>query len=333
MSPKQRKALQYVVFLVLGVLMLYYALRDIDMPSLLIQLRKTRIFYVIMIVAMGLLSFYFRAQRWKLMLDTLGKPVRVFNVTLAICIGYFVNLVTPRLGEIARCGIINRYEGVKIDKAAGTMVLERFVDLLTLILLLVFALIFNAREFMLMFGDDLKKYDGQSLIVAVIAILVGGVLLYFFMRWFLRYLKNNTAGWSQKLYSILENIKAGVTSLRQMRSKGGFLMYTVLLWGAYLLMVYFGFKAVPGCEHLGMGAALLVLIFGSVGMIITPGGIGAYQLIVQNTLIKIYGIDPTLASGFALLSWALQTILIIFAGAVSWFILPIYNNSKENAPS
>ncbi len=333
MSPKQKKNLQYLIFLVLGVVMLYYALRDIDMPSLMTQLRKTRPFYVLMIVAMGIGSFYFRGLRWKLMLDTLGTHTRVQNVTMAVCIGYFVNLVTPRLGEIARCGIITQYEGIKLEKVAGTMVLERFVDLLTLVLLLVVALLFNAREFMLMFGDDLEQYDTQTVLMGAISLVVGGVLFYFIIKRLIAWLKRNPASWAQRLYSIMDNIRAGVTSLREMRSKSAFLFYTLLLWGSYLMMVYFGFRAVPGCEHLGIGAALLVLIFGSVGMIITPGGIGAYQLIVQNTLIKIYGIDPTLASGFALLSWALQTILIIFAGAVSWFVLPVYNNAIKDDTS
>ncbi len=319
------------MFLVLGVAMLYYALKDIDLDVLLSQLYKTRPFYVAMIVVMGIGSFYFRAFRWKLMLDTLGHRVRVQNVTMAVCIGYFVNLVTPRLGEIARCGIITRYEGTKLEKVAGTMVLERFVDLLTLLLLLIFALIFNAREFMLMFGDELEHYDTQTVISLIVGGLVMLALFYFLYKKLVKWLQNNNAPWAQKLYGIIENVKAGITSLRQMRSKSGFLAYTVLLWGSYLMMVYFGFKAVPGCEHLGIGAALLVLIFGSVGMIITPGGIGAYQLIVQNTLIKIYGIDPTLASSFALLSWALQTLLIIFAGAVAWFVLPLYNEKQNDA--
>ncbi len=330
MSDKQKKTLQYVIFVILGVVMLYYALHDINTQELMIQLRKTRLSYVFWITCMGLLSFYFRAARWKLMLDTFGRKVNVTNVTLSIAIGYFVNLVTPRLGEIARCGIVTQYEKISLEKVAGTMVLERLVDLVSLIVLLIFALLFNFDEFMLMFGDDVSKYDSTFFIklsATVIVAVVVGVVLW---RWLISWLQNQDSKLSKRVFEILENIKSGVFSIVRMQNRSMFLVYTVLLWGAYLMMVYFGFKAVPGLEWLGLDAALLVLIFGSVGMIITPGGIGAYQLIVQNTLVKIYGIYETQASSFALLSWALQTLVIILSGAVSWFLLPFLNRKKTD---
>ncbi len=329
MTKKNKNLLQYFLFLVLGIVMLYFSLRDIDFDILWDQLLQTRPFYVFMIVVTGVISFVVRAARWKLLIEATDEKSSLVNLSMAVCIGYLVNIVTPRLGEIARCGIIHRYDKISLEKLAGTVVVDRVMDMILLLLMTLLMIVFNTDDFLKMFGTEIENMNPAQILKSIALVILAVLVVIQVWKWLARYLRKKNPTLLEKINRSLGNIREGLLSVRKIKNMWAFVTYTLLLWGCYLLMVYWGFLAYPGMAELGLAEALTVLVFGSFGMIITPGGIGAYQLIVQNVLHTLYNIPVNNAGGFSLLSWTLQTLIMVVTGVFSMIMLPVVNRIKD----
>lgn len=314
--------LQYVVFFGLGALLIwwqYNQLTPADRSDIAGSFEKVkdRIWLIIPVLIIGFLSHFFRALRWKLLLAPLKLRPTNTNITLAVLIGYLVNLLVPRMGEVARCTVLAKYEHEPVDKIVGTIVAERSFDMVCLILVTILAFVLQidiAKEYV---GEQLGKFSPGA---GAIALTVGGLAL-FVMLLILIFRKTRKT----KFGHFLSNIGYGILSIKFMHRKGLFLLYTFLIWFCYLSLVYIGFLAVDATAHLGWLPALSVLVFGSLGMIVTPGGIGAYPPAVQLVLVRLYSIKSSYALAFGWVSWMAQTAIILVLGLLSLLLLPIYN--------
>src|SRR5215510_13832439 len=101
----------------------------------------------------------------------------------------------------------------------------------------------------------------------------------------------------------------GVRSIFKLEKRWLFLFYTCMIWGCYIFMLVLGFWSMPFTQHLSVLAALVVLIFGSIGMIVTQGGIGAYPVLVGSVLTR-YGLDEPSGLAFGWVSWIVQTLIV-----------------------
>ncbi len=314
--------LQYVVFFGLGALLIwwqYNQLTPADRNDIVGSFEKVkdRIWLIIPVLVIGFLSHFFRALRWKLLLAPLKLRPTHTNITLAVLIGYLVNLLVPRMGEVARCTVLAKYEHEPVDKIVGTIVAERSFDMVCLILVTILAFVLQidvAREYV---GEQLGKFSPGA---GAIALTVGGLVLFVVLLIVIFRKTRKT-----KFGHFLSNIGYGILSIKFMHRKGLFLFYTFLIWFCYLSLVYIGFLAVDATAHLGWLPALSVLVFGSLGMIVTPGGIGAYPPAVQLVLVRLYSIKSSYALAFGWVSWMAQTAIILVLGLLSLLLLPIYN--------
>jgi hypothetical protein len=121
----------------------------------------------------------------------------------------------------------------------------------------------------------------------------------------------------------------GIFSIIHMKKRWQFMGYTGLIWLTYLVQLYIGMKGLPATTHLSILTALVVLVYGSVGMIITPGGIGMYTLMVAQ-ILNVYNIDDVPAQAFGWIAWVVQTGIIIVLGVFSLIYIHPYNR-KRNA--
>jgi uncharacterized protein (TIRG00374 family) len=127
--------LQYVVFLGLGIAIIFYMMGQLseqDKAEMLAAIKGVRLWMMIPIVIVGFLSHWFRALRWKLILEPLDIKPTTINTFFSVMIGYIANLALPRAGEVAKCTVLARYEKVPADKMIGTIVAERAFDVLCL---------------------------------------------------------------------------------------------------------------------------------------------------------------------------------------------------------
>jgi len=314
--------LQYAVFFGLGGLLIWWQYGKLtaeDKSQIMVAFSqvRSRVWLIAPILIIGFLSHYFRALRWKLLLEPVNLKPRTANVTFAVLVGYLVNLLVPRMGEVARCSVLARYEDEPVDKIVGTMVAERSFDLLCLILVSILTYVLQLKIANAYVADQLSRLHISG---AVIAIVVFFIILFIALIIFL-YKKYKAT----RLGAIIKGLGDGVASIFRMKKRGAFLIYTFLIWFCYLSLIVIGFKAIDATRHLSWLAGLAMLVFGSLGMIVTPGGIGAYPIAIQGVLVNVYYINKNFALAFGWISWMVQTLIILLLGLLSLLLLPIYN--------
>jgi len=321
-------ALQYIVFLGLGVGLIWWSVRNLsddDVRSLKESLRGANYLMVLPAMAMLLLAHYSRALRWRIMMEPLGFQPSRANTFIAVLLGYFFNLLVPRMGEVMKCTTLARYERTPVDRLIGTMVAERALDVVCLGLCFGIAMVtqldlMDAALGGLSAGGGGSTGGGRTLLFG----LVGGGLAvagWFLMR---RY---RHIGLVARIWALAEGVWQGLTSIRLIRRRTEFIIHTVFIWTMYLMSIRVGFYAMEPVSQLGMGPSLTLLWTGSLAMIVTQGGIGAYQIAVQKSLL-LYDIAPVAGLAFGWLLWAFQTVLMLATGVLSLILLPILNRNR-----
>lgn len=331
MNKKVVSLLQYLFFLGLGLFLLWLTLRKSDWNTILADLRGAEYIYLIPAVLMLLASHYIRALRWKILMEPLGYNPSLTNTFLSVMVGYWANLAVPRLGEVLKCTILARYEKVPADKLVGTIVAERAIDVVSLLLILIITIFlqydiigeFTTNAFGNFFRSSSGGFPFASLAI-FIGIIVIVIVLY---RRFIR--KINHLAVVIKIKKVLSGIWQGLISIKYIRNKGLFFLHSFLIWTLYLFSTYMGFFAMKELSAFGIKAAMSVLTFGSLGMIIpSPGGIGSYQYAVQQVML-LYGVSAEKGLSLGMLIWVAQTGFIIIAGTICFMLLPVLNKKKN----
>jgi len=278
-----------------------------------------------------LLSHLIRALRWKQIISSINYDVRISKTFWAILLGYLGNVIIPRSGEIARCGALSKSEHVPIEKLIGTVIAERFVDLLFMVVAISIAAyvewqriadLWQARVApnLNRLKDGLLTTNNLLILLAGVAVLAG---LFYLIH---RYFKGRII---EKMASFKDGLVEGMKSLFRLKNPALFLSYSILLWVVYYFSSYVVFDALTETSHLGFGAGLSVLSMGSIGLVIpTPGGLGSFHKIVTETL-QVYGIGLTAATAYPWIVWTSQFVVILFGGLVALYQLWPSNNKTN----
>lgn len=325
--------LKLLFFLSIGLFLLWLASRTLDekgWTEMKASLSGVNYFFVLLSIIAGILSHFIRALRWNQMIKTFGYRPKLYNAFFAVMIGYLANYVFLRMGEVMRCGFLARYDEPPADKLLGTVISERVVDLLFLVVLFAITILTQyqllsnffyekiwtglSAKFQSLFGSGILS---KLLIVAVVVLI--GVLVYVLFK------KLNIA---DRLSSFMVGIKDGILSIKNLKNVPLFIAYSLGIWAMYFLMILLVFYSLEATSHLGLTEALAVLVFGTFGIIAVQGGIGAYHLIVQQVLL-LYGITAASGLAFGWVSWGVQTVLIVVVGVISFILLPVINKKSK----
>ncbi len=328
-----KNVLKYTVSLLIAGGLMWYVFHDIDADALLAKLQEVRYGWVLVAATIFLVSYVTRAYRWNLLLKPLGYPqLTVLRTVTAVAIGYFANLLVPRLGEVSRCGVLKRLNDVPLTTGLGTVVAERLIDLVTLLLftLVLFVAEFDRLSgFITGFASDKVDNAGQALFSVY---LFGGILLllvglfWAVGRIYGAQLKRSAL--FQKIRSFMRELARGVASISSIENKAGFWVSTVLLWTCYFLMSYVVFFALPETEDLTPWAGVAVLVMGSFGMAApVQGGFGTFHALVSGVLV-LYGVSESDGVLFATLVHGLQTLSFIVFGAVAFVLASVLTPRK-----
>lgn len=329
MKKKILNILKYASFLGLGVFLVWWSLQQIPEENWK-DFRKAfstaKYWLVIPVFFILSVSHILRAVRWKMLMLPMGYNPSLVNTFFAVMIGYLANLAVPRLGEVLKCTLLAKYENVPADKLVGTIVAERAFDILCLIIvfLIAFALQFDEigsygiqllrRLFIGKTGTfDIVKF---AIIIAVI-ILFAFILKILFKRF-------SDIRLIRAVRNIIKGIWQGIVSVKDLKQKWAFIFTSLGIWGTYLLGTWIGFYGTAGTAGLSLEIAVSALAFGSIGMIITPGGIGTYAVFLAKVLEK-NGIPFYIGFANGTLQWFAQFLIVIFAGFISLGLLPWYN--------
>ncbi|HMO32156.1 MAG TPA: lysylphosphatidylglycerol synthase transmembrane domain-containing protein [Lacibacter sp.] len=325
--------LQLLLFLGLGIFIVWWMARGIDSngwTQIRESLSRANYWLFVPVLVILVLSHYVRALRWKILMEPLGYQPSTFNVFNAVMIGYMANLAFPRLGEVLKCTILARYEKTGPDKLIGTIVAERAVDLVCLLSIFVLTVLvqidtvgaYAAGLLQQIWKGANEQFSWLRLLVAVgLLVLLFVTIVWFFRRY--SHLKP-----VQAVKGVVKGIWSGLISIRYIRNKGAFILYSVLIWTLYYAGTRIGFYALQEVSHLGARETLSILSFGSIGMIVTQGGLGAYQYAVQETLV-LYDIPRVMGFIYGWILWIAQTGVILLGGLFSLVVLPVINQKKD----
>jgi uncharacterized protein (TIRG00374 family) len=326
--------LQYIFFAALAVFFVWLSVRGLDhekWEQLKKAMDRAHYWLLIPVFSLLLIAHWLRALRWRQLMEPMGYHPSRLNTFFAVMIGYFVNLGAPRLGEVIKCTILAKYEKVPAQKLVGTIVAERAFDVICLGLVFALTFVFQFDIISSLVHDyiyPLFQKNGQTAYMKIIFLGAGFIIFLIVLKIiFSRFGHINIV---QKIKDIITGIWHGLISVRDLKNKSLFFFYTISMWVMYLLSTWVGFYAIDETSRLGLASALTVLAMGSVGMILSPGGIGAYAVLVMET-VALYNI-PKEPYGLALgwLLWFGQFLSFVIFGVFSFILLPRVNRQKIN---
>lgn len=283
--------------------------------------------WMLLSLAFGILPQMARAWRWKMALEPLGEHPRRTSCIDAIFMSYAASLVIPRVGEVTRCGTLKTADGVSFTKSLGTVVTERLVDSLLMLLFTGIAFLLQLPMFLRFLketntnvGDLLYRFTGTGYIVTFICLVAALIAGLVAIRRFSFFKKGR---------DMLRDMWEGVLSLRKVRNLPLYLFYSVLIWVGYFLHFYIAFFSFDFTAHLSIGAAFLIFCVGTFAVLVpTPNGAGPWHFAVK-TMLVLYGVAETQAIMFALTVHTIQTALVVLLGAFGWARI----NSKRKLTS
>ena len=324
---------KFLFFLSLGGLLILLALRkttDEEFANIKISLATANYFWIFASLLISGLSHYFRTMRWKLLLEPLGYKPKTSNTFFALMVGYLANFALPRLGEVTRCGLLTKYENVPFTEGFGSVISERALDLVCLIIIFFATL---GIEFDRIYGiaNDLifttVSEKIHSLLQKQLVVIIGGILLILFFLVLFYFRKKIQTLVSGKAKGFIKGLWDGLLSIKNVNNPLVFIIHTVSIWLMYVLQVYVCFLAFGETANLSIMCAVVIVVFGSLGVIAVPGGTGAYQLIVIQILTTVYLIGSPVAFAFAWAVWTAQFALILSLGLLSLILLAVLNRN------
>ncbi len=343
MKKQATNVLKFFFFLSIGILLIWLALRnksEKEINDIIIAIKQANYFWLFASLVVSGLSHYFRALRWKLLLKPLGHQTKTSNTFFAVMVGYLANFALPRLGEVTRCGILTKYEKVPFTEGFGTVIAERALDFICLVLLFFATL---GLEFDRISGITNKfiftPLSGKfnALIQKQVYVIITVIVLLIFIAAFYYFRKKIQSLVSAKVLGFMYGLWDGLKSIKNVDKPFWFITHTILIWLMYILQVYVCFFAFSETANLSLMVAVVIVVFGSIGVITVPGGTGAYQIIVIYILTNVYIISSnpaeaiTVANAFAWSVWTSQFILILSLGLISLILLAVLNKDVKNS--
>ncbi|MDR2907612.1 MAG: flippase-like domain-containing protein [Bacteroidales bacterium] len=328
-----KNALKFAIFLALGIFIAWWFVKDLDAESreqILNSFRNANYGIIGIALILGVISFWIRTKRWQMQIESMNYFPKTKNVLMAVMVGYFANLAFPRLGEVVRCGLLDRHEKIPTAKTIGTVVTERILDMVCFVILLVLAL---ALQFSLLsdyamqnFKGLYDKFTNPEFIKSLVIIAILSIIAVVFFIFFLRKRIAHTRLYAKSKELVL-HLWEGLISLKDLKKPGLFIVYTFALWICYYLMAYIVFFAVKETAGLPSSSGLACLVFGTIGIVVTPGGLGLYPVIIAETL-RLYHIAQPIGFALGWLIWTSQNILIVLGGVASLVLMPILNGKR-----
>jgi len=306
--------------LLLGSAILYWMYRGFDFSSIKhVLLHDMNWTWMILSLPFGILAQAFRGWRWKQSLEPIGEHPRSSVCVNSIFLSYAVSLLIPRIGEFARCGVLNRYDKVAFPKAIGTVVTERAVDTIIVLLISATAFLMQIGVFTNFFSktgtridDVFGMFSPTGWLVTAICGVASVILIYYVLRHLSFY---------KKVKEMFSGIWQGISSLRKVKNIPLFIFYSLAIWGSYFLHYYLTFFCFDATANLGLSCALVSFVVGSVAVIVpTPNGAGPWHFAVKTMLI-LYGVADNQALYFVLIVHTIQTLLVILLGIYAWIAL------------
>lgn len=303
----------------IGVFCIYYSFKDISFSEFKEYFTKINYLWVFVGISLGALSHISRSYRWKFLIEPLGYKLGFINSVLTVFSAYLINYTVPRAGDIARGTMISKYENIPFEKAIGTIVAERAVDVLSILIIIVIGLIIEFDKISNKLIGFVEKSDFSTVLLSLLIVVIVTATVYFVIKRFKFY---------KKIKSFLSGLIDGITIIFKMKNRNQFIFHSIFIWLMYVLMFYFTSKAFVDLNQVTFFQLTISFTLAALSIMFSNGGIGIYPLAVEESL-GWYGVQSATGLAFGWVMWLSQTLMVVIFGGLSLFVLPFINRSKS----
>ncbi|MCH7407879.1 flippase-like domain-containing protein [Belliella sp. DSM 111904] len=324
-----KQGIQVVVSLIVAVGIFWFLYKDISFEELSEAVAELSWYWLAASILVALVGFWLRAWRWKLLIDASAETkVKTSRTFWALMIGYLANLIVPRAGEVARCGVLKRTDGLDMGKLVGTVIVERSIDLLMMLICIFLAFVIERNLFISIFEELVATDDISDSLMSILPIVIGAIfviaLVIFFV--FKKYKENRLV---KKVRNFGKDLYKGMLSIKDVENQFGFWMSSIGVWLSYYFTMYAVALGIPSTASLTANAILMVMVMGSIGMTApVQGGIGTFHALVAFILIK-YDLSEDQGKIFAAIIHGSQVLTIIAVGLLALGIFFRISTNKK----
>jgi uncharacterized protein (TIRG00374 family) len=313
----KKQWIQVLLSLGVAVWIFWFLYKDVKFQSLLDALRETSFTLIGLSILVSLLGFYLRAWRWKLLIEASeNASVSTGRTFVALMIGYLANLLVPRAGEVARCGVLAKTENRQMGKLFGTVLLERTFDLFFMLLTVFLAFVLERELFSRLLSELISLETLYQKVSGLIPLLIGGFSVFVIFI-YLVFQKYRDAGIVKKIRHFIRDMLTGLLSLKDVKNQLGFWSSSTAIWITYYLTMLLVALAIPSTASLSLSSVLMVMVMGSIGMVApVQGGIGTFHALVAFILMA-YGLSDEEGKIFAVIIHSSQVLTIVGFGLIS----------------
>lgn len=293
---------------------------------------RSNFFILFLVLLFYMLSNLSRALRWNMLLDTFGVKPKMYNSFFSIMLGYFANLGLPRIGEVIRAATLARYEKTKMDKVMGTVILDRVMDVILMLVFILVAMVLSYSKLLGFLQENANLSEKMEALLKNPLLIGGAILLVIAVILLLRSSEMRNSSIGLKIRAFLKGMYDGVKSIAALKRPWLFVFHSVFIWLMYFLMLYVGFFAFEPTAGLSLEAGIVVFTLGGIGFVIpSPGGMGTYHFLISAGLV-LYGLSGVDGFSFAnIMFFTIQIFANILFGLLALILLPLLNAKRENA--
>ena len=319
--------LNFMAFFIIGIVLLWFAFRNVDINKLVAELKEANYSWLLLSVLFGLFAFISRTRRWVLLVNPLGYNPTFWNSFYALMTGYLANLALPRIGEITRCVALGKKEKIPVDQLIGTVVVERTIDFLSLLFIMIILIFTSGEQVSLFLKESVlvpmqqKVFSifGVTWIIWVILFSLVMIMLILLMYYKKKLLKIRLFS---KMFNLARGIINGLKTITKLERKWEFIFHTIFIWINYTLMTWVVVFSIESTSHLTLGDGIFLLVIGGLAMSApVQSGLGAFHYMISRGLFFVKGIPIEEGLVYALLSHESQLIFIAITGTISFIII------------
>ena len=302
-----------------GVFCIYFSFRNINFSDFTQYFFEINYTWVAIGIILGALSHVSRSYRWKYLINPLGYKLGFINSVLAVFSAYLINYTIPRAGDLARATMISKYEKIPLEKTLGTIVAERAVDVICIIIIISIGLIIEFQRI----SEKLISLTQDTEISVILVYFGAFVILLFILNKILKKSK-----YYKSIANFFSGIIEGLTVIFKMKKRNSFIFHSIFIWLMYILMFWATSKAFVELHEVTFFQLMISFTLAALSIMFSNGGIGIYPLAVEESL-GWYGIQSTTGLAFGWVSWLSQTMMVVIFGGLSLFVLPFINRNYK----
>ena len=303
----------------IGVFCIYFSFRNINFSDFTKYFYQINYSWVFLGIILGALSHLSRSYRWKFLIEPLGYKLGLANSILAVFSAYLINYTIPRAGDIARATMISKYEKIPLDKTIGTIVAERAIDVVCILIIIGIGLIIEFQKISEKLISLIEGQELSTILIYVTTISMFVIILFLFLK---------KSKYYSSMLNFLSGITQGLTVVFRMEKRNLFIFHSIFIWLMYLLMFWVTSMAFIELHDFSFYQFMISFTLAALSIMLSNGGIGIYPLAVEESL-GWYGVQSTTGLAFGWVSWLSQTMMVVIFGGLSLFILPFINRKNS----